>query len=63
MRRSPLANLEFALLADGVPAAAVYDVLDTPEGVARAFGRLDTIKDAIVWWEAGAQPPQLLADG
>ena len=57
MRRSPLANLEFALLADGVPAAAVYDVLDTPEGVARAFRKLDTIKDAIVWWEAGAQSP------
>ena len=29
----------------------------------RAFRKLDTIKDEIVWWEAGAQPPQLLADG
>ncbi len=32
-------------------------------GVDRAFAKLDTIKDSVVWWEAGAQPPQLLADG
>ena len=63
MRRSPLANLEFALAADGVPLDEVYRVLDTPEGLSRAFRKLDTIKDLVVWWEAGAQPPQLLADG
>ncbi len=63
MRRNPKNNLEFALMADGVPAAEVYDVLTTPEGVDRAFAMLDRIKDQIVWWEAGAQPPQLLADG
>lgn len=62
MRRAPLVNLEFALMADGVPRDQVYAVLDTPEGKSRAFAKLDTIKDAIVWWEAGAQPPQLLAD-
>lgn len=63
MRRSPLVNLEFALLADGVPASEVYGTLGPVEGVARAFRKLDGIKDSIVWWEAGAQPPQLLADG
>ena len=63
MRRSPLANLEFALMADGVPAEEVYAVLDTPAGVDRAFRKLDSIKDRVVWWEAGAQPPQMLADG
>ena len=63
MRRSPLVNLEFALIADGVPLDEVYAVLDTPEGVDRAFRKLDAIKDRIVWWEAGAQPPQMLADG
>ena len=63
MRRKPMGNMEFALLADGVPPEEVYAVLDTPEGIERAFRKLDTIKDAIVWWEAGAQPPQLLADG
>ena len=29
----------------------------------RAFKKLDTIKKDVVWWEAGAQAPQLLADG
>ena len=37
--------------------------MGTPEGVDRAFAKLDTIKKDVVWWEAGAQPPQLLADG
>ena len=63
MRRSPLVNLEFALIADGVALDEVYATLDTPEGLKRAFDKLDTIKDQVVWWEAGAQPPQLLADG
>lgn len=63
MRRSPAANLEFALMADGVPAEEVYRVLDTEEGIDRAFAKLDTIKDQVVWWQAGAQPPQMLADG
>lgn len=63
LRKSAKANLEMALMADGVPAAEVYDVLATPEGVDRAFARLDAIKSSVVWWEAGAQPPQLLADG
>jgi putative spermidine/putrescine transport system substrate-binding protein len=63
VRKGAKAVLEFALMADGVPAGEVYDVLGTPEGVDRAFAKLDTIKADIVWWEAGAQPPQLLADG
>ncbi len=62
MRRSPLVNLEFALMADGVSPEGVYAALDTPEGMERAFAKLDTIRDQVVWWEAGAQPPQLLAD-
>ncbi len=63
LRKGPKANLEMALAADGVPADQIYEVLSTPEGVDRAFAKLDTIKDSVVWWEAGAQPPQLLADG
>jgi putative spermidine/putrescine transport system substrate-binding protein len=61
MRKFPAQNLEWALMADGVPTADVYKVLATPEGVDRAFHKLDTIKQDIVWWDAGAQPPQLLA--
>ena len=63
MRRVPNVNLEFALVADGVPVDRVYEVLSTPEGIDRAFRKLDTIKSEVIWWEAGAQPPQLLADG
>lgn len=63
MRKGPKFNLELALMADGVPADEVYDRLSTPEGVEQAFAKLDTIKKNVVWWEAGAQPPQLLADG
>ena len=63
MRRVPFVNLEFALIADGVPVDEVYAALDTPEGLDRAFRKLDTVKDQVVWWEAGAQPPQMLADG
>ncbi|KFE36610.1 ABC transporter substrate-binding protein [Thioclava atlantica] len=63
LRKSAKATLEMALMADGVPAGDVYKVLSTPEGVDRAFKKLDTIKNDIVWWDAGAQPPQLLADG
>ncbi len=63
LRKNPKANLEMALMADGVPAAEVYGVLETEEGIARAFAKLDTIKGEAVFWEAGAQPPQLLADG
>lgn len=63
MRKSPKAAMEWALMADGVAPQDVYKVLSTPAGVDRAFKKLDTIKSSIVWWEAGAQAPQLLADG
>jgi len=63
MRKDPKANLEMALMADGVPASGVYKILGTDAGVKRAFKKLDQIKKDVVWWEAGAQPPQLLADG
>ncbi len=63
LRKGAKINMEMALMADGVPAGEVYDILETDEGVDRAFAKLDTIKDSVIWWEAGAQPPQLLADG
>ncbi len=63
LQKHPAGNLEWALIADGVPAEKVYDVLDTEAGVNRAFKKLDTIKDQVVWWTKGAQPGQLLADG
>lgn len=62
LQKKPINNLEWALMADGVPADKVYDTLRTEAGVERAFAKLDTIKDNVIWWEEGAQPPQLLAD-
>lgn len=61
--RNPKRTLYLALIADGVPAAEIYDMLGSDEGVKRAFDKLDTIKKDVVWWDAGAQPVQLLADG
>ena len=63
LRKSPKVSMEWALIADGVDPKDVYKVLATPAGVDRAFKKLDTIKKNIVWWESGAQAPQLLADG
>ena len=63
LQKSPLNNLEWALLCDGVAFDKLYDALATDEGVAQALAKLDTIKDSTIWWDAGAQPPQLLADG
>ena len=58
LRNHPLATLEAALLADGVPADKLY-----PLDVDRAFKKLEEIKPHItVWWTSGAQSAQLLAD-
>jgi putative spermidine/putrescine transport system substrate-binding protein len=63
LRKGPKTTLEIALLADGVAPQDVYKTLSTPAGVDRAFAKLDQLKANIVWWEKGAQPPQLLASG
>ena len=41
----------------------LYDVMETDEGIDRALAKLGTIKDDVIWWSAGADTPQLLADG
>lgn len=63
LQKSPQGNLEWALMADGVPNESIYAVLGTPEGVARAFRKLDTIRNQVVWWESGSQPVELLLNG
>ncbi|WP_170398310.1 extracellular solute-binding protein [Ruegeria arenilitoris] len=63
LEKRPINNMEWALLCDGVAKDDVYDVLATPEGQDQALAKLDTIKDSVVWWSAGADTPQLLADG
>ncbi len=63
LEKRPISNVEWALLCDGVAKEDVYKVLGTPEGVDQALAKLGTIKDSVVWWSAGAETPQLLADG
>jgi putative spermidine/putrescine transport system substrate-binding protein len=59
LRRHPIDNLEWALLADGVSPDQLY-----PIDMDRAFASLDKIKPyVVVWWETGAQSVQSLADG
>ena len=63
LEKRPINNMEWALICDGVAFDDVYEVLATAEGQQQAFDKLDTIKDNVVWWSAGADTPQLLADG
>ncbi|MEX0502102.1 extracellular solute-binding protein [Alphaproteobacteria bacterium LSUCC0719] len=63
LEKRPINNMEWALLCSGVAKADVYDVLETEAGQAKALAKLDTIKDQTIWWSAGADTPQLLADG
>ena len=63
LEKRPINNVEWALLCDGVAKEDVYDVLETEEGQERALAKLGTIKDNVIWWSAGADTPQLLADG
>ncbi len=63
LQNTPRVNLEWALIADGVPPDQVYDVLSTRQGLERAFRRLEKISQYIVWWDLGTEPSTLLADG
>jgi putative spermidine/putrescine transport system substrate-binding protein len=48
-------NLEIALMADGVAPDQLY-----PLDLDRAFAKLDTIRDDIVFWRSGAQSTQMM---
>jgi len=55
--------LEPALMADGVPADEVYEVLSTTEGMERAINKIRELKPHIaVFWESGAMQAQLMKD-
>jgi len=55
--------IEMALVADGVDPADVYKVLDTVEGVDRAFAKLDSIKGNIIFWSKGVEPEIMVKNG
>ena len=51
-------TMEVALMADGVKIENLY-----PLDIDRAFRKLDTIKDDVIWWKSNSQSQQLLTDG
>lgn len=61
-KNSAKLNVEMALLADGVAPKDVYEVLSTPQGVARALAKLDSIRSSIVWYAGTSEASQLLAN-
>ncbi|RFF28859.1 extracellular solute-binding protein [Wenzhouxiangella sp. 15181] len=63
LRKTPADNMEWALLASGVPRQELYNLLSTPRGLELAFRRLKAIRDSIIWWEAGDEPVDLLESG
>lgn len=63
LRHSAKYTLEIALMADGVEPKDVYATLSAEAGVARAFRKLEQIRKDTVWWEAAAQPGELISAG
>lgn len=59
----PQANLEMALMADGVQAGQVYDLLATREGQDRAFAKLSSLAADLHLWSSGEEPVDLLRNG
>ena len=65
---SAMTNLEIALVADGVEASQVYNVLENQTGaVDRAIDKIAALcadpNGGCVFWSAGSQPPELLMSG
>ena len=57
------ALIEMSLMADGVSPANVNSVMNTSAGIDRAFAKLDTIKDHVVFWSSGSKPLELVTSG
>jgi putative spermidine/putrescine transport system substrate-binding protein len=62
-RGSAKYNLELALLADGAKPGEVYALLATDAGVARALHKLDSIRNAILWYDGTDEAPALVESG
>jgi putative spermidine/putrescine transport system substrate-binding protein len=63
IQKTPDVILEWAMLAEGVPPAQVYDLLSTDRGLRLALRRLEDLRGHIVWWEEAGAPARLLAAG
>lgn len=62
LRYTPKANLEWALLVDGVSPEDVYSTLETERGLNRAFAVLGRIKPHTIWWRSGEEAIRLLEE-
>lgn len=63
MHNDSEAQLEMALMADGVAPKDVYSVLSSPDGLKRAIDKLAQLKPNIaVWWSSGSQSQQIMKD-
>lgn len=60
LRRTPMGNLEWAMIADGVPPDEVYEALSSDAGLERAFEVLDRIKPFVEWWRTGQEAIRFL---
>ncbi len=63
LQKGPRTNLEIALLADGVAPGDVYRLLRSPDGIERAFRKLDQIRPYAVWWDTAADAVRILGSG
>ena len=63
LQRQPRAVLEWAMLSYGIPPQQIYELLSSERGLNLVTRRMNQIRDHIVWWESGAEPPKLLQDG
>ncbi|NIR58172.1 MAG: extracellular solute-binding protein [Gammaproteobacteria bacterium] len=63
IRRTPKANLERALMADGVPPGKGYQALSTEAGLDRTFRALTRIKPHVRWWSLGEEAVRMLETG
>jgi len=57
------ANIEMALVADGVSPNDIYKVMDTKTGIDRAFAKLDTIKNDVLFWSSAGKPIDYVNEG
>lgn len=63
IRNDPSVIMEWALMADGVDRADVYQMLETEVGVARAFAKMDDIRPGLLLWQSGREPVRMLNAG
>lgn len=63
IRNDPTVVMEWALMADGVAREDVYATLETADGLAQAFAKMDEIKTGLQIWSAGRGPIRLLNAG